>query len=259
MINLCFKIIASLKLNLKLGINFGRLLLTLRWKTKRQELSREQKDALMELQDRHEIEHRQLEKEWSQPHVLRKFSKRSPNMLQNLQKEKYMLLIGEYEGAEQMKKINAQLEKAETLDRKQEMMNSFLAAQSNLISRQKSELTRLISEQTKKLDLLNEFERKDIEVKVKRLTVTQSFLDEEKDFNKFVAKKYKRPASCIVPNTVMASRDAPQDLPPLPRGKLVPHTVSDLLAVRKRAIVTPLPLPPFAVRKYKIQRVRASQ
>ncbi|OHS93053.1 hypothetical protein TRFO_12063 [Tritrichomonas foetus] len=226
-----------------------------RWKNETKQQHKSAKQSLIALQEQNQAEHDALEEKWVQPSTIRKFDKRSPNLLQNRQREQYMLLTGRYEEAEQMKQLNVVTEKIELEERKTEMNIHFLMARSELIQKQQSITQKKQEEIAQAENILAEKERKDLEIKNKRLLATQRTLEEEKDYNKFINKKFKRPATCIVPSTVMASRDATEDIPPIPHGAVIPHSVSDMMNIRKRSIVTPLPLQPLSIRKYKAPRL----
>ena len=210
------------------------------------------------MQKRHQDEHSSLEEEWTQPHMIRKFDKRSPALLQGRQREQYMLLAGMYEEADEMKQLNKKREKLEIADKEIDMKNHFLIARSQLIQKQQQETNKALNlyEDSQKQTVK---ERQDLDIKTKVLEKTQRNFDNESDFNRYAAKKYKRPGTSIMPTTVMTFRDVGDDIPPLPKGKFIPRSIGDMMQVRSKPIVTPLPLRPISVKQYKPPKIRYSK
>jgi hypothetical protein len=221
------------------------------WKRKRAELMEVHRAELMDLAARHEDEHRQLESDWVQPDMIRKFDKRSSVLLQNRQIEQYMLLCGNLTGADQMKRLNSQTEKVELKSREREMTGSFEVARGNLMRKQGHEIERLRMDQEGEMKYLGEIERKDMTAKTRRVEATQRILAEEKDYSKFITKKFHKSANIIVPATVAPSRDASSELPPLARGKVIPPGIASMMVIRKRIPVSRLPLGPLALKHYQ--------
>jgi hypothetical protein len=206
---------------------------------------------LMDLTARHEEEHRQLEMDWVQPDMIRKFDKRSSVLLQNRQIEQYMLLCGNLTGADQMKRANSQTEKVELKSREREMTESFEVARGNLMRKQGLEVDKLRMDQEGEMKYLGEIERKDMTAKTRRVEATQRILGDEKDWSKFITKKFHKSAEIIVPATVAPSRDASSDLPALARGKVIPPGIAPMMEIRKRIPVSRLPLGPLALKHYQ--------
>jgi hypothetical protein len=221
------------------------------WKRQHEQMVRDHQQELRDMDLKHDDEHRQLEHDWARPEAIRKFDKRSVALLQNRQMEQYMMLCGMYEQADKMKRINARAEKAELQDRRAEMSDHFAIARTNLSWRQQKEFEKLRTQQDGKIKMLGEDERKDIAAKTKRVEATERVLAEERDYEKFVTKRYKKPPSWTLPSTVMTSKGASEDLPVIPRGKMAPAGSAEWADLRKRQFITRLPLPPLAVRHYK--------
>jgi hypothetical protein len=221
------------------------------WKRKRATLAEIHRQELMDLVAKHEMEHQQLEGDWVQPEMVRKFDKRSSSLLQNRQIEQYMLLSGDLMGADQMKRINAQTEKVELQVRHREMAGSFEVARANLMAKQATDVDRLRFQQEGEMKWLGESERKDLAVKARRVEATQKVLTEEKDYSNFMTKKFRKSADIVVPATVAPCREVGGDLPPLARGKSVPPGVASMMEIRKRIPVSRLPLGPLAVKHYQ--------
>jgi hypothetical protein len=222
-----------------------------KWKKRHQELQQSQRLALTELNERQEDEHRQLEEEWVQPETLRQFDKRSSTLLQNRQIEQYMALCGNLPGADQMKRINAQTEKMELQHRHKEMAVHFEIARANLLRQHQREIQNLKMDQESDTKILIENDREDMGVKARRVEATQRVLTEEKDYQRFIRKKFHRSAEIVVPTTVLACREGSDDLPPMPHGRVVPATVAPMLEFRKKIVVTRLPLTSLSIPHYR--------
>jgi hypothetical protein len=221
------------------------------WKHERLELAQSQRTALLDLTARQEDEHRQLEAEWVQPEALRQFDKRSAGLLQNRQIEQYLVLCGNLTGADQMKRINAQTEKVELRQREQEMGTHFAIARENLRRKHDRDADKLRMEQESDMKIQGENERKDLLAKSKRLEITQRMLVEEKDDQKFMTKKFHRSAEIVVPATVLRCKERGEDLPAIAHGKAVPPGVAPMLEVRKKIVVTRLPLAPLPIKHFR--------
>lgn len=227
-----------------------------KWKKKHQVHQQENTQCLIDLQNRHQTQHEQLETDWTKPKIIHKFDKRSPSLLDNRQKEHYMLLAGMYTEADQMKRINARLEKREITDRKFEMGHHFKLARGALIHKQSEEVDNVKMDIVIGDDIFNMREKRELDVRLKRLQATQRNLEDEKNVDNFVAKRFKRPKTAVVPSTVMVTKDTYDDIPVRPRGNsTMSHNVQDMMTIRKKNIVTPLPIQPLAIKKYKTQKI----
>jgi hypothetical protein len=220
------------------------------WKAQRRKMAEDQRAELMELAARQEDEHRQLEVEWVQPETVRKFDKRSSTLLQNRQIEQYLMLCGNYPGADQMKRINSQTEKVEIEHRRAEMRAHFEIARANLNMKHGREAEKLKMEQESMTKVQAENEKKDLAAKARRVEATQRVLTEEKDFEKFIRKKVHRPADSVMPPTLLTIRDGGEDLPALSFGKSAPPGVAPMAELGSKSVVTRLPLPPLTIKHY---------
>jgi hypothetical protein len=227
------------------------------WKRQHQQMVHGHQQELRDMDQKRDEEHRALEQDWLLPEVIRRFNRRSVALLQNRQMEQCMMLCGMYDQAHEMKQINARTEKAELQSRKDEMSGHFEIARANLVRRQQKHVDKLRTQQEDEIKTLAEKERRDMTAKTKRVEATERILAEEKDFENFVTKKYKKPSSWILPPTVMTSKGPSMDLPVISKRKPAPpkgeeRVESDQATERpKRQFVTRLPLPPLAIRHYK--------
>jgi hypothetical protein len=88
--------------------------------------------------------------------------------------------------------------------------------------------------------------------KTKRAEAIQRALTEEKEWQRFIRKKFHRTAEIVVPTTVVPCREVNQDLPALSLGKIAPPGSGPMLEFRKKVIVTRLPFRPLAIKHYTI-------
>lgn len=114
------------------------------WKEKQKEFDESCQKEMDELQEKQQNLWEKMEKDWSDPSRQRKYSKESKALLLGRQAERYMMLVGDLEGAELMKKKNKQLEKTETVEAYNEMSNDFENA--------RTKLTKFFEKQEKELD-----------------------------------------------------------------------------------------------------------
>ena len=172
------------------------------------------------------------------------------------QREHYMLLAGMYTEADQQKRANSHMEKREIASRNFEMGHHFKLARSALIHKQGEEVDNVKMDIVIGDELFSLKERREIDVRMKRLQATQRTLDDEKNVDNFVAKRYKRPTSTVVPATVMVTREKIDDIPVKSKGPVtVSQNAQDMMTIRKKNLVTPLPIQPLSIRKYKTQKI----
>lgn len=172
------------------------------------------------------------------------------------QREHYMLLAGMYTEADQQKRANSQMERREIQSRNFEMGHHFKLARTALIHKQDEEVDNVKMDIVVGDELFKLKERREMDVRLKRLHATQFNLDDEKNVDNFIAKRFKRPKTTVVPSTVMVTRENCEDIPVCTKG---PTTVSqnaqDMMLIRKKNLVTPLPIQPLSIRKYKTQKI----
>jgi hypothetical protein len=206
------------------------------------------------LQERQAGEHAELEARWTDPATQRRFAKRSPQLLQQRAVEQYMVLSGQLEAAEQVKRLNQRSEKMETVAKYQDMVESFENARAQLVADHEEEFTKLQTDQDFRSRNMLKDEKIALEVCLKRVAATKRNLEEESDIDKFVARKFKKPVECVLPLSVY---DVGDELPPLGRGRGVggrPDAQATLADENARE-PTPLHLPPLKVRKIAPQKI----
>ena len=226
---------------------------TTQWKRKRSQFIESCQKTLDDVQDRHQGEHEQLESKWSAPSTQRRFTKRSAHLLQQKAIEKYMVLAGKLEEAEELKKRNQMTEKKESEQKYKEMSQSFEGARARLLSAQNDQIENVRGTQEFKMrDFMRE-EKKALDVCQKRVAVIQKDLDDVSDVDKFVAKKFKRTAGCPLP---MSFVDGGEDLPPLSRGMGMSRSEANPSVLPMES--APLQLPPLKMKPIKQKKVSVS-
>jgi hypothetical protein len=113
------------------------------WKERRHTMLDDHKREMVLMQERHQAEHTELEGRWSDPAAQRRFSKRSSQLLHQRAVEKYMVLAGQLEDAEHVKRINQRNEHKEVQAKYQDMLESFESARAKLIADQVGEADRI--------------------------------------------------------------------------------------------------------------------
>jgi hypothetical protein len=222
------------------------------WQERKQQLEESCRAERCEMEDKHEAQHADLEQLWTDPSTQRKFTKRSAQLLQRKAVEKYMVLAGQLEAAEEVKRANRQSERQEAQNQYQNMMDSFENVRAKLVADQASEMEKLRMEQELKLKNMLKDEEAAMEVCHKRIAATQRKWEEESDFEKFTAKKFKKSADCVLPTTVFNPAD---DLPKLSRARGMGKPLAHSSICDGGQSQTPgLVLPPLQVRRAKHRR-----
>ena len=155
-----------------------------------------------------------------------------------------MVLSGNLEEAELLKKENKLIEKEEIDLQYQAMTDSFEIAKAKLLLDHQEEISKQkIDHDFRKKSLIQEINTS-IEIAEKRIQTTQLALDEGSNMEKFLAKKFKKSSDNILPLSVMTGQD---DLPPLQRTKGIGSHSFNL----KENSFSPLTLPPLKPKNRK--------
>ncbi|EAY20693.1 hypothetical protein TVAG_163890 [Trichomonas vaginalis G3] len=190
-------------------------------KIKEQEYHERFKREAEELQQKQMDEMEEIDSKWLDPSLQRKFTKQSKVLLQQRAIEKYMVLAGELEAAEEIKKMNREAEKKESQQKFSELQSSY-----------ESDLQRVQDEHEKQrheLQTLHQFQlealRKEnaiaLEVAEKRLKLAQIQEQEASNQEAFAVKKKvladSKPIPIVTNNHKAPSIPAsnPLPLPPL--------------------------------------------
>ena len=216
------------------------------WKQKHADFVEECKNEVAALQTKQENEKAELDAKWMDPSTQRRFTKRSPTLLQQKAVEKYMVLVGDLEEAEQRKKQNLQTEKFEIQQKYLDLQESYEISRKQLVEQHNTEITQLQIDQEYKYRQLLNTEQKSYEICRRRIALAQKNLDDQSDMQKFLAKKFKRSSDSL---SGVKTND---ELPQLSRGKGLSR-IDINRATEPRAI--PLVLPQLKVRQSKQPKV----
>ncbi|OHT11204.1 hypothetical protein TRFO_01139 [Tritrichomonas foetus] len=188
-----------------------------------------------------------LEMVWREPRTTRKYTKRSPTLLNNQYVERHYALIGEYDQAAAVHKINSKIEKIETSEKHQSLNASFERARSNLLNDQEKTKEIVTTTQNTHMDLNKVDQQAELEKLHKRQVILENLLEEEADIDKFVAKRFKKASGTVLPMSVTLNGGT--SLSPKKNG--TSRDVSNMVNFVQTPIASPLPLPPLTVKKLK--------
>jgi hypothetical protein len=163
-----------------------------------------------------------------------------------------MVLAGQLENAEQLKRMNRLTEKQETESNYQEMEDSFEAARARLLVEQSADAERLRVEQDYRYKSFLTDEALAIEVCQKRIAATKANLEDDADIGRFLAKKFKKPPDRVLPLSVLATTD---DLPRLLTGKGVARTQGKSSGGFEMSDTGPLQLPPLKMKPIRQRKI----
>lgn len=195
------------------------------WKQKEQELKDKQKQEDSDLVTKFVKQDEELEAKWLDPSIQRRYNKQSKLLLQQRAREKYMVLSGQLEDAEELKKLNKETEKKESQEKHSAMQASYDADCDRLADEQ--------DEEKKALDELHQFQlrafliskEEAIELAERRVKNAQLMEEEISSFEAFYAKTKSLNATTVpvvaTPQSLQQSKslhaqgEGPLPLPPL--------------------------------------------
>lgn len=219
------------------------------WKKRHVDFVEKCKKEASDLQAKHDNDMADLGAKWTDPSMLRKFTKRSPYLLQQKAVEKYMVLAGNLEGAEETKKINQQNERAEAQRKFLNMQESYESSRKQLIESQNEEINQMKIQQEVRYRQMLVNEQDALELCRKRIVTAQRNLDEQSDVDKYLAKKFKKAPGTVLP---LSAINTFEDLPALSRGKgYAKGDVGRHVTPKPE----PLQLPPLKVRQSKQTKI----
>ena len=222
------------------------------WKKKELHLKFELRDELAALDKKHNEQLRELEEAWKLPSAQRKYTKKSAVLLQALTIERKMALTGEYDRAQQMRKSNQKSEKQEAASNYIAMEEAFEAARKQLLENQEIERNDLLKSQVTRKELFMKQKAQELEVLDKRKHAVEGLIAGDGDFNRFVARKFRKSAEIVLPKTVTIAGG--QDIPVAGQGHESKIDTKDFHDFRAKTIATPLALPPLKVKRVRRRR-----
>jgi hypothetical protein len=194
-----------------------------------------------------------LEELWKEPRTTRKFSKKSSFLLNNLTIEKQMVLLGYFESATQMRKINAKTEKTEAALNYEALEGSFEYARDWLLIWQRDEKEDLIRNQEMRRALFSSAQSRAIEVLAKRHRAVELLMADEGDFNNFIRKRFRKPAEQICSMTVAINGTPDIPVPGPERG--FSRDLEGFQRFRQASVASPLPIPPLKIKKARKSKI----
>lgn len=208
------------------------------------------KANLAELGVKHHNQLQDLENSWKGPEKARKFNKRSATLLNGQYIERNLALLGDYEEANEVHRINKRNERIETRAKHQVLNNSFENARSMMLSEQGKEKERIIKLQDDEKKIKKSMQKKNLEILQKRKAILEIQLEDESSIDNFVAKKFRKDKSAVIPMSIVISGN--DELIPAKPG--TSRDVENLNNFIATPITSPLPLPPLAVKQLKKQK-----
>jgi hypothetical protein len=218
------------------------------WRRRDQEFERECRDALRALDEEHEKELRQLEASYRDPRTVRRFSKKSTRLLNVLTIEKALVLIGDFVTAEEVRRINHRIEKAETVESYETLAESYEFMREQMIADHEDEKRHMIQGHDRQRCALARRKREDMDRLTNRQTSVQNVLEDEGTFGNFIARKFKKPDDFIV--SMMVAQGGGDDIP-LAKRAIISRDAENYRRFRESSVATPLNLPPLKVKPVK--------
>lgn len=190
-------------------------------KSKEQEYHEKFKRESEELQQKQQDEMDEIDSKWLDPSLQRKFTKQSKVLLQQRAIEKYMVLAGELEAAEEIKRMNRETEKKESQQKFSELQSSYESDLQRVQEEHARQRLELQTQQAFQLEALRKENYIAIEVAEKRLKLAQIQEQEASNQDAFAVKKSifadSKPIPIVTNNHKAPSlpASAPLPLPPL--------------------------------------------
>jgi hypothetical protein len=216
------------------------------WARRESEFAAESQRELQALSARHSERLLGLEDTWRDSRTARRFSKKSPHLLNSLAIEKSLVLIGDLATAMEMRRINQRIEKAEEVDSYGALEGGFEAARQQMLDDHRHEIDELRANQNARRSVMLADKEREIRVLTNRIQALRQVLDDEGNYDNFVARKFKKPADIVVAMSVTANGG--MDLPPNGQQGTARER-ENLRRFREVSVATPLNLPPLSVKK----------
>ena len=191
------------------------------WKQKEADFKERIKQEMADLEQKHQYQQEDLENKWLDPSVQRRYNKQSKVLLQQKAIEKYMVLAGDLESAEELKKRNRETEKKEAQIKFSEMQSSYESDLAKLSAEQDHEYHELKKQQDFQYQALLKSKAEAIEVAERRLKFMQLQEQEASNNQAFVNKKkiivdqQPIPMAPVLSKNVKIVPSGPLPLPPL--------------------------------------------
>ncbi|EAY16958.1 hypothetical protein TVAG_280740 [Trichomonas vaginalis G3] len=217
------------------------------WKDKEKALIQAQKENTEKIEQKMDDEMEDLEYKWQCPETTRRFSKKSPQLLNQQFIEKNLALIGDLVGAAKMQKVVQKTEKIEAEYKYNDMQSSFEKERKNLIDQQDQALEHLKNAQTLEFSTFTKQKEESIGIIKRRIATYERIINDDKDIDKFCARKFKRNADVVVPMTVTANGG--DDIPTNGKVRATPINLNGIMSFREAPVASPLQLPTLKIKK----------
>lgn len=210
---------------------------------------------MVELGIKHSNQLQDLENTWKGPQKAREFNKRSATLLNGQYIERNLALIGEYDEAHAVHKINKRNEKIEAKTKHQVLNNSFENARIMMLTEQDKEKERVIKLQNDEKNYKKSVQKKNLEILQKRKAVLEIQLEDESSIDNFVAKKFRKDKSTVIPMSIIlnGSDELNSNTPETARD------VENLNNFIATPITSPLPLPPLTISQLKTKKKKSTR
>lgn len=210
---------------------------------------------MVELGIKHSNQLQDLENTWKGPQKAREFNKRSATLLNGQYIERNLALIGEYDEAYAVHKINKRNEKIEAKTKHQVLNNSFENARIMMLTEQDKEKERVIKLQNDEKNYKKSVQKKNLEILQKRKAVLEIQLEDESSIDNFVAKKFRKDKSTVIPMSIIlnGSDELNSNTPETARD------VENLNNFIATPITSPLPLPPLTISQLKTKKKKSTR
>lgn len=211
------------------------------WAKKEKSLQQAQKEQMEKLEERMDNDMADLEYKWQAPETTRRFSKKSPQLLNQAVMERNMALIGDLEGAAKMQKVVRKNEQIEAEEKYSDMQTSFEKERKNLIEQQDRDLEHLKTAQY--LEYTTFIRQKDevIDAIKKRISTYERIIGEDSDIDRFCARKFKRTSDVVIPIN--------EDIPTQGKARATPVNLGGIMSFREAPVASPLQLPTLKIKK----------
>lgn len=219
------------------------------WKEKEKEEIQQYENELREMDENHAQQLQKLEDDWKDDKNQRRFNRRSPFLLNQLQIEKNMLLTGDYIDAQHIRSVNQRFEKQEAQQKYTNMVWDYEEARKKLLNGQKQEIRNLKQSQDLRHKLFQRKMNQDLDLTKKTISNLQFKLNEEGNYNNFCALKFKKSSDVVLPMTV--TMEGGNDIPTAGKVRLTCGDNGEMQRFRQLNSFPPLQLPTLQASKIK--------
>lgn len=164
-------------------------------------------------------------------------------------------MIGEYDEANAVHRINKRKERLEARTKHQVLNNSFENARTMMLTEQDKEKERVIKLQNDEKTIKKSIQMKNLEILQKRKAILEIQLEDESNIDNFVAKKFRKDKSTVIPMSIFinGSDELVSD------NSGTARDVENLNSFIATPITSPLSLPPLTISQLKKQKKKSAK